>query len=85
MNLHRADLTVQEERAEHIAEWIRLMEQEKPAQLAPVSTRGRTEGRGNVGGINAATRELGINRTEAQRAIKIAELAPAAKQTAREA
>src|SRR3954471_13123367 len=42
-NLHRADLTVQE-RSEHVAEWIRLTD-EKLAQLGPVSTRGRTEGR----------------------------------------
>ncbi len=44
------------------------------AQLAPkLSARARAgEGRPE-GGINAAVRELGIDRTEAQRAVKIAE------------
>jgi hypothetical protein len=50
------------ERAEHIAEWIRLTEErENPAQLAP----GFPPKAGHVrqqGGINAATRELGIER-----------------------
>jgi hypothetical protein len=43
------------------------------AQVAPVKSR-RTDGRGGpVGdGINAAVRDLGIDRTEAQRACKIA-------------
>ncbi len=68
-NLHRAELTALE-RAEHIAEWVRLTEQ-KLAQVAPVSERGRVEGRGNKGGINAATRELGIDRSEAQRAVMV--------------
>ncbi len=70
---HRAELTALE-RAEHIAEWVRLTEK-KLAQVAPVSERGRVEGRGNKGGINAATRELGIDRSEAQRAVKIAGIA----------
>jgi hypothetical protein len=56
-----------QERAEHIAEWVRLTG-EKQAQAAPVPDRGRVEGRGNKGGINAAVRDLGIDRTEAQRA-----------------
>jgi len=85
-NLHRAELTVQE-RAEHIAEWIRLTaEKQSPAQLAPVKSR-REDGRGGgVGqGINAAVRELGIDRTEAQRAVKIDAIAPEAKEAARAA
>jgi hypothetical protein len=36
---------------------------DKPAQLAPVCIKG---GRGNEGGINAAVRDLGIDRSEAQ-------------------
>ena len=88
-NLHRAELTVLE-RAEHVTEWLRLTEkkqqEDKPAQVAPVSVRGRTEGRGNTGGINAAVRELGIERTEAQRSVTIAEaLTPEAKSAAVEA
>lgn len=65
-NLHRSDLTPLE-RAEHIAEWIRLTDAKgaegKPAHVAPVSNKG---GRGKESGINAASRELGIERTEAQ-------------------
>jgi hypothetical protein len=58
-------------------------EREISAQVAPKiakdgSTRGRPES-----GINAATRELGIDRTEAQRAVKIAGIAPEAKAEAR--
>jgi ParB-like chromosome segregation protein Spo0J len=78
-NLHRAELTVAE-RSRHVAEWIRLTEENnKPAQVAPVSPKG---GRGHEGGINAAARELGIDRTEAQRAVKIDSLTDEAKATA---
>jgi ParB family chromosome partitioning protein len=74
-------LTVQE-RADHIAEWVRLTDVSS-AQVAPVKSR-RTDGRGGpVGdGINAATRELGIDRTEAQRAVKIAGITPEARAAA---
>lgn len=76
-NLHRAELS-KLERSEQIAEWVRLCdEQRKPAQVAPVSG-----GRGNESGINAASRELGIERTEAQRSIKIASITPEAKRAA---
>ena len=72
-NLHRAELTVQE-RAEHISEWIKLVN-EQSAQVAPKGPTGHRP----QSGINAATRELGIDRTEAQRAVKIAGIAPEAK------
>jgi len=78
-NLHRADLSVLE-RSEHVAEWIRLSEV-KLAQVAPVSAVG---GRGHKGGINDAVRELGIERTEAQRSTKIAGLSDEAKDAARD-
>jgi hypothetical protein len=79
-NLDRAELTVAE-RSLQIAEWIRLCQKrdapkDKPAQLEPVSAKG---GRGQEGGIKAAARELGVERNEAQRAVKIASLAPEAK------
>jgi ParB/RepB/Spo0J family partition protein len=77
-NLHRAELTAQE-RAEEIAEWVRITN--KGAQCAQVSKGGR----GNEGGISAASRELGLGRTEVQRAIKIASLTPEAKEAARDA
>jgi hypothetical protein len=63
---HAADLTAQE-RAENIARWVALTgEKMQPAQVAPVSKGGRTpDGKPNQGGINAAVRDLGIDRTEA--------------------
>jgi hypothetical protein len=67
LRIDRAELTAQE-RADHIAEWVRLTE-DKKAQDAPFSKPAKHgAGRGNEGGINAAVRELGIDRTEAQRA-----------------
>ncbi len=62
--VQRADLTVME-RAEHIAEWVRLTEAKSKAQVAP---SGHTGGRPDKG-INAAVRDLHIDRTEAQRAV----------------
>ena len=56
------------ERSEHIAEWVRLTEQKKPAaQVAPLEIGYGKPPPQKAGGINAATRELGIDRTEAQR------------------
>lgn len=53
-----------QDRAEHIAEWVRLTEgKNKGASCADIQ-RGRGQPQG---GINAAVRELGIDRTEAQR------------------
>jgi ParB-like chromosome segregation protein Spo0J len=78
-NLHRAELTVLE-RAEHVAEWIKLTEAEVSAQVAPKPQGGRPEG-----GIRAAARELGIERTDARRAITIASIMPEAKESARKA
>jgi hypothetical protein len=64
-NLHRSELSVLE-RSEHIAEWVRLVDAK--AQLAP-SEKMHTGGRASQG-INAATRELGIDRTEAPATVK---------------
>jgi ParB/RepB/Spo0J family partition protein len=76
-NLHRAELTVQE-RADHIAEWVRLTEDKEAdaAQSAPHQARKAGQ---QPGGINAAVRGLGIERTEAQRAVKIASITPEAR------
>lgn len=63
------------ERSEHVAEWIRLTEEKRvSAQLGPKSP-GRPEG-----GINSASRELGVNRQQAQRAAKVAGLSERAKE-----
>jgi hypothetical protein len=84
-NLHRADLTVLE-RSEHIAEWVRLTEEvlaQQPAQVAPpVKKHGHVQ---QTGGVNAAVRELSIDRTEAQRSVNVSKLPEAAKNAAREA
>ena len=59
-NLHRAELNAQE-RADHIAEWVRLTEEKQKndaAQVAPHRKAGQ-----QPGGINAAVRELGIDHT----------------------
>ena len=71
-NLHRAELTALE-RSEQIAEWVELTG-EVIGQVAQKPFGGRPEG-----GISAASRELGIERTEARRAVKVASLSPEAK------
>ncbi|MET4800849.1 ParB N-terminal domain-containing protein [Bradyrhizobium sp. LB11.1] len=86
-NLHRAELTALQ-RDEQIARWIELTtikpeisgDDAKPVQLAQVSG-----GRGNKGGLSEASRELGVERTDAVRAMKVAALSPEAKAAAKEA
>lgn len=75
-NLHRADLT-KIERDEMVAEWIRLTEVSPQSVAKPHG--GRPEG-----GVEAAARELGINREDARRAVKVAALSDEAKDAARE-
>lgn len=77
-NLHRAELTVQQ-RSEQIAEWVKITEERLSAQVAP-KTKGRPES-----GVNAASRELGIERTQVQRAVKIASIGSEAKDAAAQA
>lgn len=79
-NLHRADLTVMERKLQE-AEWIKLAGEEEgyAVQVAPHKDQPRKRGQ-KPGGINAAARELGIDRTEAHRAIKIAATAPEAQE-----
>jgi len=78
-NLHRADLTALE-RSEHVAEWVRLAGGTKVAQVGPPGGKQPRDA-----GINAATRALGIGRTDTQRAVKVDSLSPEAKQAARAA
>jgi ParB-like chromosome segregation protein Spo0J len=84
-NLHRAELTVLE-RSEQTAEWMRLAAEGQPGQVDPaVLSDGRKAGpQHQEGGINRASRDLGIDRKAAQRSAKIDALAPEAKETARE-
>lgn len=82
-NLHRKELSLEEE-SKQTAELVQLMAESddcgKPAQVAPV-----LGGRGNKGGINEAARELGIERTEIQRAVKLANVSDEAWNEARKA
>jgi predicted transcriptional regulator len=77
-NLHRAELTVLE-RDLQLTRYLDLAEEKKLAQGAPVYG-----GRGNTGGINQAARDLGIERTDAQRAMKVASLTQEAQEVAKE-
>jgi ParB family transcriptional regulator, chromosome partitioning protein len=84
-NLHRIELTPLEH-DKHVAKWIELCEQRgsvQKAQNAPIESK-RDDGRGHrqEGGINAASRELGIERTDAQRAVKVASLSDEAQHEA---
>jgi ParB family chromosome partitioning protein len=75
-NLHRADLTELERKLQE-AEWIELAGKEETAgaTCADSLPDGRKAGpQHQQRGINAAVRELGIDRTEAQRAMKIASI-----------
>lgn len=85
-NLHRVDLTTLE-RDEQLAEWIRLTEAKRvqSSQSATIESK-RVDGRGHrpEGGVNAASRELGVSKADAHRAVKVADLAPEAKKAARE-
>jgi hypothetical protein len=80
-NLHRAELTTLQ-RDEQVAEWIRLTDekqQEVSGQPAHKPQGGRPRG-----GVSAATRDLGLERRDATRAIKVASLSDEAKVAARE-
>jgi ParB family chromosome partitioning protein len=79
-NLDRHDLTVAE-RSQHIAEWVRL---------TTATSRGRKNAppggaQPHEKGIKAAVRDLGLERTDVQRAIKIDAITPEAKAAAKEA
>ena len=71
----------QMERDRLVAEWCRLVGREnKPAQVAQVSLGGR----GNKGGESEAARQLGLDRDDVRRAIKVASITPEAQQAAHE-
>jgi ParB-like chromosome segregation protein Spo0J len=74
-NLHRAELT-KLQRAEQIAEWVKLSSQ--------VATKADTGGRPE-GGERRAARELGIDKDDVHRSVKIAGLTDDAKEAAQEA
>lgn len=71
-----------------MARWVEIAArrpaQEKLAQVGPVSKRGKTEGRGNQGGIRKAARDLGVTRQTVERAVRIASLSLEANETGRD-
>ncbi len=86
-NLHRAELTTIE-RNDLIAEWVKIGDEK--ARGAPTTTEvsAQVEQKPNKGGrpeggVSRAARELGIDRTDAQRAVKIATLSATARSAAR--
>jgi ParB-like chromosome segregation protein Spo0J len=83
-NLHRAELT-KLERDDNIAEWIKITERIQSSQFAKNESR-RDDGRGHraEGGIAAAARDLGLDKDDAHRAVKVASLSNEAKEAARE-
>lgn len=78
-NLHRNELTALE-RDEQVSLWIALSAK-KRGQLDQVSKGGR----GQKGGLSEVTQELGIDRSDARRALKVASLPEEAKTIARDA
>jgi ParB-like chromosome segregation protein Spo0J len=77
-NLHRAELS-KLERDDSIAEWIKITERVNASQVAAHRKPGQ-----QPGGVNAASRELGIDPTDAHRAVRVASLSDEAKEAARE-
>lgn len=88
-NLHRAELKTLE-REEQRAEWIALTEKQIAEERlsfqseTKVDRLGREGAHRPEGGINAASRELGISKSDAHRAVAVASLPEEAKQAARE-
>jgi hypothetical protein len=80
-NLHRAELSVQE-RADHVAEWIKLTKAEKVSQV--VTPAGGNQP--NDQGIREAVRAgVVVNAMSGSRAVKIASITPAAREAADDA
>ena len=77
-NLHRADLS-RLERDEQIAEWVRLTEGVSRQVVA------KPEGGRPESGAAAASRELGMDKRDVQRAVKVSNMSLEAKDAARDA
>lgn len=79
-NLHRSELTVQE-RADHVAEWVRLTDEKvKGGQVAHPGGQQPHEA-----GVSKAAKDLGIDRRQARRSVKIASITDDAKAAAKAA
>ncbi len=80
-NLHRAELTALE-RSEHIAAWIKLIEEDAQGPGETEEISGGVDRRGSgrpKGGRSAAAREIGISEADARRSERIAALPDNAK------
>lgn len=78
-NLHRAELSALE-RDDQVAQWVKLRAEKVSAQTEAKPQGGRPES-----GVRAAARELGLEKEDARRAVKVASLSDEAKQAARTA
>jgi hypothetical protein len=82
-NLHRAELTALE-RDMQVARWVELTAAKQSEPI--ISSQPATKKRGRPeSGVNAASRELGITKDDAHRAVKVASISQEAKQAARDA
>ena len=84
-NLHRAELTALE-RSEHIAAWIKLIEENPQGSGEAEEISGELDRRGSgrpKGGRSAAAREIGISEADARRSERIAALPDKAKAEAK--
>jgi ParB-like chromosome segregation protein Spo0J len=80
-NLHRAELTPLEHDVQ-VARWIELTTAKREVSSQPET---KPQGGRPTGGINAASRELGLSKSAAHRAVKVAGISDQAKQAARDA
>jgi len=85
-NLHRAELTALE-RSEHIAAWIKLIEEDPQGSGEAEEASGDLDKKGSgrpKGGRSAAARKIGISEADARRSERIAALPDKAKAEAKE-
>lgn len=76
-NLHRAELSALE-RDKLVAEWCQLVGKEVSGQVVQKPQGGRPQG-----GVSEASRQLGLERKDVERAVKVASLTPEAQEKAR--
>ena len=81
-NLDRAELSALE-RAEQIAEWVRLTEGRRAEERVSVQIAQKVKTGRPEGGISAASRALGVTRDEVQRAVKRGAIVPEVKEAIR--
>jgi ParB-like chromosome segregation protein Spo0J len=84
-NLHRAELTALE-RSEHIAAWMKLIEENAQGSGNSEKISGELDRKGSgrpKGGRSAAAREIGISEADARRSERIAALPDKAKAEAK--